>query len=233
MKYGTIAWGVLLVALCVYGKEKPLARSASDFESKSVGLTETLLRFAHQEDFRVAIEYVDRASMEQPIAVSVKGKTIGQGIDSILQKGSGYRWRLRNGIVEITNRHVSKRAETQLNVVIPVFKIPESQRVKMTSVSLWWELQLRLHPAVGGYGGDIMEGTEASTVRPAELRKRTVREILAYIVVNSRAEGWIVAGPPECLGFTPHCGLWKMIEVVPSAPSYSYEALLKEIHGNL
>ena len=73
--------------------------------------------------------------------------------------------------------------------------------------------------------------SEASTVKPAVLHNRTVREILTYFVLNSRAEGWIVAGPPECLGFTPYCGLWFLVESVPYSPSY--DLLLQDIRKNL
>jgi hypothetical protein len=77
----------------------------SDFTSKGVGLTETLLKFAHEEHLPIAIEYVDGASVDQLIAVSLQSKTVRQTLDSILRNGCGYSWRLRNGIVEITNRH--------------------------------------------------------------------------------------------------------------------------------
>jgi len=125
----------------------------------------------------------------------------------------------------------TKRADKQLNMVIPVFTVADGETAKMASVMLWWNLQLTLDAKLQGYGGDILEGAEASTVKPAILHNRTVRGILAYIVLNSRADGWIVAGPPQCLGFTPCCGLWFLIESVPSRPSYEF--LLRDICKNL
>ncbi len=226
-----IACGFLLLAPCVYGQDTPLERPAFDFNSKGVGLTETLLKFSHQQHLRIAIEYVDQASMDKPIEVRLENKTVRQGLDIILSNGHGYSWRLRNGIVEITNSRGSKRADKQLNMVIPVFKVADGETAKMASVMLWWNLQSTLDPKLKGYGGDIMEGAEASAVKPAVLHNRTVREILAYIVLNSRADGWIVAGPPQCLGFTPYCGLWFLLESVPSTPSY--ELLLRDIRKNL
>jgi len=225
-----MACGFLLLAPCVYG-QAAIERSASDFESKGVGLTETLLRYSHQQNLRIAVEYVDRASMDRPITVNLQEKTVRQGLDTILRNIHGYSWRLRNGIIEVTNRSGSKRADKQLNMVIPVFKIADGETAKMASVMLWWNLQMKLDPKLKGFGGSILEGAETSKVNPAELRNRTVREILAYIALNSRAEGWIVAGPPECLGFTPYCGLWFLIETVPSTASY--ELLLQDIRKNL
>jgi len=226
-----IACGFLLFAPYLYGQDNPLDRPASDFDSKGVGLTETLLKFSHQQRLRIAVEYVDRASMDQPISVNLQNKTVRQGLDTILRNGHGYSWRLRNGIIEITNRSGSKRADKQLNMVIPVFEITDGETAKMASVTLRWNLQLKLGPKLKGYGGDILEGAETSTVKPEILHNRTVREILAYIVLNSRAEGWIVAGPSQCLGFAPYCGLWLLVETVPSAPSY--ELLVQEIRKNL
>ena len=110
-----IAFGFLLFACCVHGQDNPLARHADDFESRGVGLTETLLRFSHQQHLRIAIEYVDRASIDQPIEVNLQNKTVRQALDSILRNGQGYSWRSQNGIVEITNRRASKRAEDQFN----------------------------------------------------------------------------------------------------------------------
>src|SRR5215472_13319355 len=120
-----ITFGFLLFASCVYGEDNPLARPASDFVSRGVGLTETLLRFSHQQHLRIAIEYVDRASMNQPIEVNLQDKTVRQALDSILPNEDGYSWRLRNGIIEVTNSRASKLAQRQLNTVISVFTIPD------------------------------------------------------------------------------------------------------------
>jgi len=228
----TIACGFLLFSPCVYGQSSLLERRASDFDSKGVGLTETLLKFSHQEHLPLALEYIDRASMDRPIDVDVRSKTIRQALDSILLHGDGYGWRLRNGIIEVTNSHASKHSEGLLNRVIPVFKISEgaASTVKMTSAMLWLNLQMELDPSLKerGIGGDM---GNSSSVKPATLRNRTVREILSYIVLNSQAEGWVVAGPPKCLGYTPYCGLWYLIEGEPFGSSY--EVVLREVRENL
>ena len=128
MKGCAIALVFLLLSPCVYGQSNALERRVANFTSLDVGLTETILKFAHEQHVPVAIEYVDRASMDQPIAVSLQSKTVREALDSILRSGRGYSWLLRNGIVEITNRHASKDAEDQLNRVIPVFEISEGKR---------------------------------------------------------------------------------------------------------
>jgi hypothetical protein len=227
-----IAWVLLLLlSPCVYAQSDSLERPASNFTSKGVGLTETLLKLAHEEHLPVAIEYVDRASLEQPIEVSLQNKTVRQALDSILRDGHGYSWQLRKGIIEITNRLASKHAKDQLNRVIPIFEIPEGETVKLTSAMLWWNLQIALDPHMKekGFAGHIMG--VSSKVKPTTLHNRTVREILSYIVLNSQAEGWIVAGPPECLSFTPYCGLWLFIEGQPF--DSSYQSVLRKVRENL
>ena len=228
-----IACGFLLFAPNIYGQDNPVKRHISEFDSKGVGLTETLLKFAHQEHLPVAIEYVDRVSMDEAVDVSVKNTTVGRGLDTILQRGNGYRWALRNGIIEVTNRHDSQHAERQLNRVIPVFDIAggPTSTVMMASAALWRDLEMELDPSLKGKGhiGEFMG--RSSTVKPATLRNRTVREILSYIVVNSQAEGWVVAGPPKCLGYTPYCGLWYFIEGEPF--DSSYQSVLRKVHENL
>ena len=226
-----IACGFLLFASCACGQDNPLARSASDFESEGVGLTETLLKFSHQQQLRIAIEYVDRTSMDKPVEVSLQNKTVRQALDSILRNGTGYSWRLRNGIVEITNSRTSKRAERQLNKVIPIFEISEGQTVESASAMLWWNLQIVLSPNLKekGFMGHTMG--RSSIVKPIALHNQTVREILSHIVLKSEAEGWIVAGPPECLGFTPYCGLWFFIE--GERFGSSYQSVLQKVRENL
>jgi hypothetical protein len=73
-----IACGFLLFSPCAYGQGDSLERRASDFNSKGVGLTETLLKFSHEEHLPIAIEYIDRASMERPIDVSLETKRFGR-----------------------------------------------------------------------------------------------------------------------------------------------------------
>ena len=225
-----LACGFLLFSHCVYGQNNVLERPAADFNSKDVGLTEALLRFAHQEHLPIAIEYVDRASIDHPTDASLKNKTIRQALDSILLNGNGYHWTLQDGIIDVTNRHVSKRAEDQLNRVIPDFDIGDRATVALTSTMLWWSLQIVLDPSLKNKGilGDFMG--RSSPMKPATLHNRTVRQILSYIVLNSRAEGWIVAGPPQCLGYTPYCGLWFIFEGEPF--DNSYQLILKEIRQN-
>jgi hypothetical protein len=167
--------------------------------------------------------------MERPIDVSLRNKTIRQALDSILLNGNGYGWKLRDGIIEITNRHGSKHAEGLLNKVIPIFNIQGDETVRLTSTMLWWELQIALDPSIKGFGGDIMG--RSSTVKAGTLHNRTVREILSYIVLNGQAEGWVVAGPPECLSFTPYCGLWYIVEQEPS--DSSYQVVLRQVRENL
>jgi hypothetical protein len=225
-----VVCGVLLFASLLHAQHSPLKGPAANFNSSGAGLTETLLKFAHDQNLRIAIEYVDRDSLDRPIAVNLQKTTIQQGLGVIVRNGNGYKWQIRNGIVEIRNKRCSKRADKLLDAAIPDFKIPAMASVKMASAMLWMNLQAKLDPSVKGFGGSILEGAETSKVNPATLHNRTVREILAYVVLHSRAEGWIVAGPPECLGYTPYCGLWLLVENAPGDPSY--RALLDQIRKN-
>ena len=220
----------LLFALVPHAQDNSLERPASDFRSSGIGLTETLLNFAHQQNVRIALEYVDRSSLGEPIAVSIQNNTVRQGLNAILRNGRGYSWRMRNGVIEIRNERSSKRADKQFDRVIPEFEISDNATAKVASAMLWMNVQAGLDPSMKGFGISVGAGPEASNVSPAKLHNRTVREILAYIVLNSRSDGWIVTGPPECLGFTPYCGLWSLVETAPSNPSY--RPLLDNIRKN-
>jgi hypothetical protein len=142
-----IVCACLLFPPLVYAQDSSLERPASNFSSSSVGLTETLLKFSHQQELRIAVEYVDRDSLDEPIAVDLQDMTIRQGLDTILRNGRGYSWRFHDGILEITNKRGSKRADKQLNTVIPVFRISANESAKMASTMLWWNLQMKLDPS--------------------------------------------------------------------------------------
>jgi hypothetical protein len=231
MKLLAIIFIVLLFSPHIYGQSTRTRDRASDFQSKGVGLTETLLRFADQRHLPIAIEYVGRDSMNRPIDVNLRNQTIAQALGSILSHGQGYSWTLRNGMIEIKNRRASKRAEAQLNTVIPVFDIPPELRVDMACAALRRELRVALDPSLRqqGFGGHFPGNS--STIKPATLRNQTVRQILSYIVVNSGAHGWIVAGPPKCLGFTPYCGLWYLMD--GDSNGTSYQMVLTKVRKNL
>jgi hypothetical protein len=118
-----------------------------------------------------------------------------------------------------------------LNTVIPVFDIQAESRIDMACAMLSIELRVALDPShrQGGSGGSFPGN--ASTIKPAILRDQTVRQILSYIVLNSRAQGWIVAGPPKSLGFTPYCGLWYLMDGVSNGTSY--QTVLTKVRENL
>jgi hypothetical protein len=203
----------------------------SSFDSNSAALTETLLKFADQQHLRIAIEYVDQDSMTRSINISLKHATIAESLDSILSRAQGYRWTRQKNLVTITNEHSTKRAEAQLNTVIPRFDIRDSLTVNVASASLWSELQVRRDPEHNRrwWGGSF--GGNSSTIKPATLRNQTVRQILAYIIMNSEAKAWVVPGPPKCLGYTPYCGLWSIIE--SDSTGTSAQEVMKKISQNL
>jgi hypothetical protein len=51
-----IVCGFLLFAPLLYAQDNSTERPASDFSSSGVGLTETLLKFSHQQNLRIAVE---------------------------------------------------------------------------------------------------------------------------------------------------------------------------------
>jgi hypothetical protein len=230
MKTLAINFIVLLLSPHIYGQSPHPEDRAHDFESKGVGLTETLLKFSEQQHLPIAIEYVDSDSMNRPIDISLRNETIFQALDSILSHGQGYAWTLRNGIIEIKNKHSSKRAEHQLNTVIPLFKIATEEPVALASAMLWRELQVALDPSLRSQGFASHFLVSSSTVKPFTFKNHTVRQILSYIILNSRAHGWIVAGPPKCLGFTPYCGLWYVID--SACAGTSYQLVLTQVREN-
>lgn len=221
---------LLVLPSPIHGQGVPLERVVSDFHSEGIGLSETLLKFSHQEHFPIAIKYVDRASLGEPIKVSLRNTTIREGLNTILLQSQDYRWRLRNGILEITNRHAQEGGQDLFRKVIPVFEIKEQTTAKMASFLLWQYLQVVLDPKIKGFGGDILGPLGPPTVKPVTLHNRTVEEILSYIVVHSGAEGWTVAGPPEYLARNPQSGLWYIIAQGPSAESY--QVVLQTIRQN-
>jgi hypothetical protein len=231
MKVFAIIIVVMMFSTHAYGQSVHSEDQIADFNSKGVGLTETLLNFADQQHLPIAIEYVDSDSINRPIEVSLRNEPIARALDSILSRGQGYAWTLQNGIIEIKNKHSSKRAERQFNIVVAVFKIAAEETVAMASAMLWRELQVALDPSLRsqGFAGDFPGNP--SIIKPATLRNQTVRQILCYIVLNSRAQGWIVAGPPKCLGFTPYCGLWYLMD--SASAGTSYQMVLPKIRENL
>jgi hypothetical protein len=200
------------------------------FDSKGVGLTETILRFSHQFKVPMAIEYTDEESMNRPLDVSVRSATAGQALNSILHNETGYTCHLRDGIYSISHVNASRRAEKLLNTVIPMFTISEGETVLETSIVLSWDLEVASDPAREAKGFGVSALGRSSTVKPATFHNRTVREILSYIVLNSEAEGWIVTGPQRCLGYTPYCGLWFFVEGEPF--DFSYQTVLGRIRRN-
>jgi hypothetical protein len=222
--------GLLLLSSAAYGQGVPLERNVADFHSEGIGLTETLLKFSHQEHFPIAIKYVDRASLDNPIKVRLRNATIRNGLNSILVESRDYRWSLHNGIIEITNRHAREGGEDFFRKVIPMFEIKEQTTAKMASVLLWQLLQVALDPNIKGFGGDIVEPLGPPTLKPVTLHNRTVEEILSFIAVHSGAEGWTVAGPPEYLARNPQGGLWNILAQGQSADSYQF--VLRTIRQN-
>ena len=115
--------------------------------------------------------------------------------------------------------------------MVPVFKIAAEETVAMASATLWSELRVALDPSLRsqGFAGYFMGNS--SVVKPATLKKQTVRQILVYIVLNSRAQGWIATGPPKCLGFTPYCSLWYLMD--SASAGTSYQMILPRVRENL
>src|SRR5437588_8629792 len=73
-----IACGFLLFSPCVYGQSGPLERRASSFNSKGVGLTETLLKFSHEEIFQSPSNTLTKHRWTSPLMSVCKTKRFGK-----------------------------------------------------------------------------------------------------------------------------------------------------------
>jgi hypothetical protein len=209
-----IACGFLLFTRCVNEQDNPLERPASDFHSKGVGLTETLSSSRSSSTCELPSNTLAGHRWNSPLMSAYKTKRFGRHLILFCAMG--------RDTVGVRKMESSKSRTGVLQ---------NAPKTSSTSAALWLNLQIALDPKLKekGVGGDF-PGV-SSSIKPATFRGRTIRQILAYIVLNGQAESWIAAGPPECLGFTPYCGLWYKIEEESSDPSY--KTVLQNIRNNL
>ena len=77
-----IACSFLLFAPCLYGQDNSLERPASDFDSKGVGPTETLLKFSHQQLLRdVVVQLGNPANAISAISGGTYGNLLISPVD--------------------------------------------------------------------------------------------------------------------------------------------------------
>jgi hypothetical protein len=217
-------YAVLVIGMCpgcwaaASAQETPqtaarLAAPVSSFKVERMTVIDAVMRLGQQEHIPLGIEYANPDDLRKVITVDLRRTTIGQALSAVLPKGKGYIVRVRDGVVNISNKAVPEGRRNILNQVLPEFVVPESRpavTVVMAAALLRLQLEHELRPQRPprrskpyGVAGSLPVGRMENQVGPLTLRKVTVRQVLNRLVSEHDNAAWIVVVAPEELRRLP------------------------------
>jgi hypothetical protein len=181
--------------------EAKLKQPVGSFASQSTSTIEQLVELAQRFSVPMGIEWVDEPNLHDALPVDLRGTTVQDALQQILQRHSGYGFACSDGVVHIFNRSVLDDSRNFLNIRFPEFGFKDES----LSVGSWW-LDVRiselLHP-VGGFGGGhggISMYRDFDLPRISFAGKNlTVRQILSRMVTEEGNALWVVGLNPDRL----------------------------------
>jgi hypothetical protein len=207
-----------------------LSKRVPAFEVKGLCLVDALLTLGEQAQVALGIEYVTRESLEKPVSLAFRDTTVGNIVQALLGGGKGYRWRVRDGTLDISHQSVATGKGNLLDSVLPQF-VSGRCSVAEASIHLYMKLSRLLYPSITGFAGDFNPGDPQHLVGPFELRNVSVRQVLNRLVNGSRKAAWVVRVQPGCLDQLPPGGSWRIIEY-GNPPGRYGEELGEQIFGH-
>lgn len=200
------------------------------FHATNVSMVQALLQLGQQRNICFGIEYVDKASLLNPISLDLHNLKVADIISAILSHGHGYTCKAREGVIEINNAKLPRFKQNLFDRILPEFK---TQRTSVVGASAALEIRLffALNPRAQGIAGDYPGGDPTDLVGPFDVHNKTLKQILDTIVAHSNGASWVAnANGPELKNLPPS-GLWRIMEY--DSPIASYASLLKGIAESL
>jgi hypothetical protein len=170
-------------------------------------LHRTVRGFAQNDSF----EEFFRSLLEKPISEDFHDTTVGGIVQALLDGRSGYTWRVRDGVLNVSHRSVAAGKANLFDRVLPEFVIRRCSVADASNV-LYMSLNNHLHPEVTGYAGEYDPGDPQNLIGPLELRNAPVRQVLNRLVSSTKKGAWVVRVQPCSLDQLPSGGLWTIIE---------------------
>jgi hypothetical protein len=199
----------LIVQGIVMSTTRSMGRTVSDgflsakvdrFSVHKMSMVGALLLLGRQEKFPLGIEYIDQQAISKTLTLNIKGSTIAGALNAIVKTGKGYRWNIRNGVIDISNANMPADSGNLLYKQIPLFALPYRMPLEQANSILRISLATAIHPGLGT-AGDFPVPTDAS-----------VRDILNSLVRGAQQAAWIVNVPVVQLSSLPASGLWIVVE---------------------
>jgi hypothetical protein len=211
----------LIVQGIVMSTTRSMGRTVSDgflsakvdrFSVHKMSMVGALLLLGRQEKFPLGIEYIDQQAISKTLTLNIKGSTIAGALNAIVKTGKGYRWNIRNGVIDISNANMPADSGNLLYKQIPLFALPYRMPLEQANSILRISLATAIHPGLGTAGDFPVPTAATAVVGPLVLHHASVRDILNSLVRGAQQAAWIVNVPVVQLSSLPASGLWIVVE---------------------
>lgn len=185
-------------------------RRLNRFAVRDTSLVGALLELGRKARVPLGIEYVDLASLEKPVSVTLASTTVAGALRALLRGHPTYTWHEDGRTVVIGSSRLPPAARNLFDWVMPDLKVP---RCTITEASglIRMSLALSLHPSLRGFAGEYAPGKLSDLVGPVTFRNATVRHMLDALVAQAGDVAWVSRALPRDMSELPPGGLWRIV----------------------
>src|SRR5579883_356149 len=112
---GLIVQGIVMSTTISMGRtlsDDFLSAKVDRFSVHKISMVGALLLLGRQEKFPLGVEYIDQQAVSKTLTLNIKSSTIAGALNAIVKTGKGYRWNIRNGVIDISNANIPLIQET-------------------------------------------------------------------------------------------------------------------------
>jgi len=202
--------------------EEKLRARVTHYDSRGQSFVECILELAYQHQLPAAIQYLDRADVQQPLSVKLDGASVEQ-IISALVTSTGNRVVFSDGFVQVYSPAARSDPSNLLNTFIDDFVIRDLP-IREASARLLGLMVQRVSPRAG-FGGHVPYGAEPQRELTLRLQKARVYEILDSLIAADGASIWVAATPRSSSSTPPQAPPWEIYDLRPATKNLVLERL--------
>jgi hypothetical protein len=185
---------LIMAAALAYSQDSPEGSRKVSFPLTGQDILRALIRLGSQERIPLGIVLDTSGDLcQEHINLSVANGTVDELLNRILS-GSSHTWLIKDGVIGVRPRLVSKTANQVLNVNFDEY----NSGIKTTAQGLGIVLAGQILARLGltqGYAGTITSAIEADEIPPFRLHNVTVEQIANHIVTLQNRGAWILYPP--------------------------------------
>jgi hypothetical protein len=186
----------------------PLSRKIEEFHARNAVIADALVQLGQENRICIGIEALHEDLLTRRVDFDSYQQSAAEIFRRILAQVPSLNLSETDGVVVIGS--LPREPAHWLDFVVPRF-VSSRNDLMFVDSTLKMTFAAAANPSIQTFVGSFPGGDPADLVGPFDEQRKTLRELLNRLILESNGALWVVYGPAESAPTPPKGGFWRIL----------------------